>query len=74
MESSGTTYSVLAVVTDLEKTSHHGESVLDFDIWGPLDFELSLIFDRIEEPVPDASGNQPSSNDLRMTAGLSLDF
>lgn len=67
-------YQLLAVVTDVDKTSHHAESILSFDIWGPLEFEFALIFDRIERPVPDASGDRPKSNDFRLTAGLGVDF
>ena len=62
------------MVTDTDKTSHHAESILSFDIWRSLDFEFALIFDRIEKPVPDSSGNRPKSNDLRLTAGLGIDF
>jgi hypothetical protein len=62
------------VATDTDKTNHHAESIISFDIWGPLEFEVAAIFDRIEEPVPDSDGEQPKSNDLRLTAGLALDF
>lgn len=67
-------YQLHAVVTDTAKTSHHAESILSFEFWKPIDFELSLIFDRIEKPVPDSSGNRPKSNDLRLTAGFGIDF
>ena len=67
-------YQLHAVVTDPDKTSHHAESILSFDVWKPIDFELALIFDRIEKPVPDSNGNRPKSNDLRLTAGFGIDF
>ena len=67
-------YSVWAVVTDLEKTSHHGESILDFDIWGPLEFEVGLIFDRIEQPRPKSDGERPERNDYRLTVGLGIEY
>ncbi len=67
-------YQLHAVVTDVDKTSHHAESIFSFDIWGPLEFEFALIFDRIERPVPDSSGDRPKSNDFRLTAGLGVDF
>jgi hypothetical protein len=67
-------YKLNLVVTDLDKTNHHAESVLSFDIWGPLDCELPLIFDRIESPVLDSNGVRPESNDLRLLAGLGIDF
>jgi hypothetical protein len=67
-------YKLNLVVTDISETNHHAESVLSFDVWGPLDLKLSLIFDRIEEPVPNSDGVRPESNDLRLTAGLGLSF
>ena len=67
-------YQLHAVVTDTAKTSHHAESILSFEFWKPIDFELALIFDRIEKPVPDSNGNRPKSNDLRLTAGFGIDF
>ena len=66
-------YSVQVIVTDIDKTSTHAESVLSFDIWGPLDIEASFIFDRIEQPVgipPDV----PESNDYYLTIGLAIDL
>jgi hypothetical protein len=67
-------YTLQVVVTDPDKTSHHAESELSFDIWGPLEFEVSFIFDRIEKPVEDSNGDRPLSNDYRLTAGLGVDF
>ena len=67
-------YKVQLVVSDIGKTNHHAESILSFDIWGPLEFDLSFLFDRVEDPVPDAEGVSPESNDYRLTAGLALDF
>ncbi len=66
-------YRVQLVVTDMGKTSHHAESTVSFDIWGPLELDLSFIFDRIEQPAPTAT-DVPESNDYRMTVGLSLNL
>ena len=63
-------YRVNVVVTNIGQTSHHAVSVLSFDIWGPLDLEASLTFDRIESPV----GVGIVSNDYRYGIGLGLDF
>jgi len=73
-------YKVQVIVTDIGKTSHHAESILSFDVWGPLELDLTFIFDRVEDPVtifdPDDPANSatPESNDYRLTAGLGLDF
>jgi len=56
-------------VPDLAKTTHHGESGFDFDIWGPLDFEVNFTFDRQEDPPAGVK-----KDDFRMIVGLGLDF
>jgi hypothetical protein len=45
-----------------------------FDIWGPLDFDVTTIFDRVEDPKPDSSGDTPEKNDFRLVVGLSVDL
>ena len=70
------------VVTDLNKTSHHFESILSFDVWGPLELNSTFMIDRIEKPekVPrganalDPSPRRPSRNDIRIMMGLSVDL
>jgi putative salt-induced outer membrane protein YdiY len=69
-----TTYQLLAVVTDFDKTSQHLESELSIEIWGPLDFDLDFVWDRIEGPTPDSDGETPQSDDFRLTVGFSLEF
>jgi Protein of unknown function, DUF481 len=69
-----TTYTLIAVVTDWDKTSHHLSSVLSFEVWGPLDLDLSFIWDRIEAPAPDPDGDTPKSDDFQLTVGVSLEF
>jgi putative salt-induced outer membrane protein YdiY len=56
-------------VPDLAKTTHHGESGFDFDIWGPLDFEVNFTFDRQEDPPAGVK-----KDDFRMIVGLGVDF
>lgn len=69
-----TSYKLLLVMTDLDNTSHHLESVVSIEVWGPLDLDITAIWDRIESPPPNSNGITPKSNDLRMTVGLGLDF
>ena len=56
------------------ETNHHYRSTLSFDVWGPLDFDVSFIWDRIEDPAKDNDGDQPDSNDFRLTVGIGLEF
>jgi len=67
-------YKVQIVATDMDKTSHHFESVLSVDIWGPLDLDLTFMLDRIEKPEEDGDGNTADSNDISIMAGMSIDF
>jgi hypothetical protein len=74
-------YKVQVVVTDIDKTSTHAQSILSFDIWGPLEFEAAFYFDRIEQPQPEACTpvgacvpSVPKSNDYRLTFGLAVDY
>ena len=67
-------YKVQLVATNFGNTNHHLDSVLSFDIWGPLDLEVTFIFDRIEQPLTAADGTTPQSNDYTYTVGLGIDF
>jgi hypothetical protein len=67
-------YKTQVIVTDLEKTNHHAESILDFDIWGPLDFEVGFVFDRIEQPQRKSDGERPERNDYQVTVGLAIEY
>jgi len=69
-----TSYRVQVVATDMDKTSHHFESVLSVDIWGPLDLDVTFILDRIEKPEVDDDGTRADSNDIRIMAGFSIDL
>jgi hypothetical protein len=69
-----TEYQLLMIVTDFDKTSQHLESELSVEIWGPLDFDLTFTWDRIQAPVADADGEVPESDDYRLTVGLSIEF
>jgi len=67
-------YKIQIVATDMNKTSHHLESILSVDIWGPLDLDLTFILDRIEKPQTDSDGNRPDENDISIMAGMSIEF
>ena len=67
-------YRLQLVVTDLDKTNHHAESVLSFEIWDPIDLDVTFIFDRVEKPISDDNGDTPKSNDYRLLVGLSIEF
>lgn len=73
-------YKLNIVATNTDATSHHFETVLSADIWGPLELDLTFIFDRIEKPEsqpdepPVGATNRPDRNDFSLMLGLSIDF
>ncbi len=62
-------YRLQIIATDIGKTNHHLESLLSIDLFGPIDLDLSFVFDRIEEPT---GGVLP--DDFRFSVGLGLDM
>lgn len=54
--------------------SHHAIATLKQEIRGKLDFDVSLIWDRISKPAKDADGNVPEADDFRLTIGLSYTY
>jgi hypothetical protein len=69
-----TSYQIVAVVTNWDRASQHLSSVFSFEVWGPLDLDVSFIWDRIEKPAEDPDGDRPESDDLQLTVGASLEF
>ena len=69
-----TVYSVQVVPADTGRTNHHLESIFSIDLFFDLDFDVTFIWDRIEDPAADADGVVPEQNDYRLTFGLGWDF
>ena len=67
-------YRVSVVATNVDQTSHHFESTISFELWGPLDLDVTFTLDRVEKPEPDSDGSRPDSNDYRTIVALALDF
>jgi hypothetical protein len=54
--------------------SHHMMGGLEIELTDSLDLELSIMWDRIEEPQPDAGGVLPEEDDWRYVVGLGWEF
>ena len=54
--------------------NHHMIVSFEFSVTRLLDFDVSWIWDRIENPRPDADGITPKPDDFRTAVGLSFDF
>lgn len=62
------------VVTNLGSTSHRGLFGLSYKLAGAIGIDTRVQYDRIEQPVTAADGTAPVSDDVLLTAGLSLSF
>lgn len=54
--------------------THFMLTTLSFELTDDLDFDVSLSWDRIEEPTPDETGLIPEQDDYKLTVGLSYEF
>ena len=68
------TYRVQIVNEASGTYNHHMLLSFEFSITRVLDFDLSWIWDRIEDPRPDDAGITPKSDDFRTAIGLSFNF
>ncbi len=49
-------------------------TTLSSDLVGDLDLDLTLTWDRVEDPQPAADGSVPKKDDYRFTVGISYEF
>ena len=54
--------------------THHVIATLETELTSKLDIDISFIWDRIDNPTEDAAGNEPASDDYRMTLGLTYTY
>jgi putative salt-induced outer membrane protein YdiY len=53
---------------------HHAKASLEIELTGTLDLDLSLIWDRIQDPAPDEDGIVPEQDDYYFFCGLSFEL
>jgi putative salt-induced outer membrane protein YdiY len=54
--------------------THHALATLETELLSWLDFDLSFIWDHIQNPTSDDDGNTPKNNDYRFIIGLGVDY
>ena len=54
--------------------THHLVTGFEFDLFGDLDFDISIVWDRIQDPRPDSNGVIPQKDDFRTIFGLGYSF
>lgn len=52
----------------------HWINTLEFELTRALDFDLSLIWDRVQNPVADEDGIVPEQDDFRLVIGIGVDL
>jgi len=54
--------------------THHMLTGLEFELTSLLDFDITLVWDRIQDPREASDGIFPEQDDFRLTFGLGIDF
>jgi putative salt-induced outer membrane protein YdiY len=67
-------YRFLIVKPEAGRYTHHFLTSLSVDAFGPIDFDISFVWDRVQQPRPDSAGLVPKKDDYRLILGLGFDF
>ncbi len=67
-------YRVFIVNEESGTYTHHLLTGLEFELTSLLDFDITLVWDRIQDPRPDSNDVLPKQDDFRLTFGLGFDF
>ncbi len=59
---------------DAGRYNHHMIGTFEVELTNALDLDLSLVWDRIEEPQPNADGTVPEKDDWRFIFAIAYDF
>jgi hypothetical protein len=59
---------------EVGETFHHGVTTLSIDLTKRLDLDVSFIWDRVQNPKEDSSGETPKQDDLQLILGLGVRF
>ena len=54
--------------------THHLVTGLEFELTNLLDFDVTIVWDRIQDPRANSDGTFPEQDDFRLTFGLGIDF
>jgi len=68
------TYQGILTSDDAGKFTQHAVGTLKFKLTRLLDLDLSLIWDRTEQPLPDSSGRVPKQDDFQTVLSLGIRF
>jgi len=63
-------YNLTAASSELGGYTHHMLASIETEITGSLDFDVSLMWDRVGQTTTDAEGNTPEPDDYRLMVGI----
>jgi putative salt-induced outer membrane protein YdiY len=67
-------YTALIADSNLGGIYRHFEARWEVDLTSLLDLDISFIWDRVTDPIPDVNGVTPKPDDFRLVTSLSLEF
>ena len=67
-------YQAAVTVPHPEDTTMHGEVIISVEITKIFDLDVSWIWDRVQNPQPNADGTTPQKDDVKLTVGIGIDF
>jgi len=67
-------YSVQAAKAEAGGYTHHIIATFENEVTGSLDIDISLIWDRISQPIKDDLGVAPEPDDYRLTVGITYEY
>ena len=67
-------YRFLVVKPEAGRYTHHFLTGLSIGSVGPLDVDVSFVWDRVQEPRDAPSGVVPEKDDYRLIVGVGFDF
>jgi len=67
-------YQIQAAKEEAGGYTHHMIATFESELTGKLDFDISLIWDRISQPREDDLGNAPQPDDYRLTVGVTYTY
>jgi hypothetical protein len=54
--------------------NHHMVATFETELTRWLDFDVSFVWDRTQDPQPDADGTEPKQDDFYLIVGLGIEF
>lgn len=67
-------YSAQVGLEDSANTNQGATLEFSLDVWGDVDLDVRMRWDRVGQPQPDSGGLVPEKDDFRFTVGLSWSF